>query len=88
MVSEGMIYMYYGNELIRGRKYLHPGEREKIMNDWRRSYAATFNKCAIHIVPVVDISLIGIDGKNLRNNTSRGNRGNNQVRLHTCQSVA
>lgn len=50
---EGIVYLYYGDEIIRQKRYHSPTVRRKIIEEWRLEIGRLFCKMAIQIAPIL-----------------------------------
>lgn len=64
-MKRGMIYlMSRDGEQVTGRGYDSVPDRKKIIEHWRKMYAAKYYNCILQIAPQVDITRVRADGTN------------------------
>lgn len=66
MVKKGIIYLLDkgGGEIVTAKPYDSVSQRKKIIDGWRKMYAAKFYQCILQISPYVDTTRIKQDGTN------------------------
>lgn len=61
----GTVSLYQNNgKLVTTRIYDVPSERKRVVETWRKLYAAGFYNCYIQIAPDTKDTNIGEDGRN------------------------
>jgi len=65
MRTTGVIYLCDRiGEIVDGKQYENPSMRRKIIDDWKRLYAAMYKTCFLQISPVVNTQFVNSKGLN------------------------
>jgi hypothetical protein len=64
-MSRGKIELYGQDDtMVAHYKYNCVKARKEIIEKWKGLYAEAFNKCYFIIIPIVDISMVKLNGEN------------------------
>lgn len=65
-MKSGWIFLYHRDgEVAASNSYYNKPERDKIIDGWKRRYAAAYKNTYLQICPDVDSTLIDVNGENL-----------------------